>query len=388
MSVHKQFQENPNTIVQISNTSSSIAGKSTHKKAPYTGVIKTPSLKETEKRLIPKIKEFNGPLKKPQPKPPSAPASQNTLENITEAPARTKAQPSFNPIDETKLRETLETEIRAQIQEEMAANLSENKDAADQEIEKLKAHAKTIIDKEMAQYKETCMANIEQEKADIISKTKEDVEKKESALAQKTLKEKSTELLETINALAKKKKTTLQEAKEEILNFAFIIAKRIVQTELSTNPDTLNNIVLEALDKITDKDKVIIRVNSTDLEKVRNNIEHYLEIMTDIKNLEVQSDNRIESGGCIIETKLGYIDASLKTKLDAIQYAIAEVDRKTAPVTKAPEAPIQEVPTEEGSPATDEPDINDTEDDNDDSLDDDSFNDEESLDDDSFGDDS
>ena len=106
MSVYKQFQEEQNAVVQISNKSSSISDMPTHKKSPHKGIIKTPLLKETEKRLIPKIKQFNGPSKQVAVVPPPTTKEPNTIENKTEASSPPQQTPAIKPVDETTLRKT------------------------------------------------------------------------------------------------------------------------------------------------------------------------------------------------------------------------------------------------------------------------------------------
>ena len=47
--------------------------------------------------------------------------------------------------------------------------------------------------------------------------------------------------------------------------------------------------------------------------------------MPDIRTLEVHEDPRVEQGGCIIETRLGFIDSSISTKLASIEAALFKV---------------------------------------------------------------
>jgi flagellar biosynthesis/type III secretory pathway protein FliH len=44
-----------------------------------------------------------------------------------------------------------------------------------------------------------------------------------------------------------------------------------------------------------------------------------------MKYLEIQEDPKVEFGGCIIETKMGYVDASLTVKLETLSKAILAV---------------------------------------------------------------
>jgi flagellar biosynthesis/type III secretory pathway protein FliH len=135
----------------------------------------------------------------------------------------------------------------------------------------------------------------------------------------------SQELLATIGQAIKEKNEILNQSKSEILNLSLQIAQQIIKSEISLNPAVCMNIIAEALNKITDKDRVIIRVNRADLDYVKSNSGKLSKQIGDVKNLIIQEDYRVEQGGCIIETNLGYIDSTVTTKLDSIKKAIFQV---------------------------------------------------------------
>ncbi len=111
-------------------------------------------------------------------------------------------------------------------------------------------------------------------------------------------------------------------AKGDIIAIAVHAAERMISTQLTLSPAIIRDIVDDALRRITDKNKVIIRVNPSDsvwLKDHRDWLDHYSQ---DIKELIIQDDDRVEQGGCIIETKLGYIDSSIKSKLFSIEKAL------------------------------------------------------------------
>lgn len=136
---------------------------------------------------------------------------------------------------------------------------------------------------------------------------------------------KSLELVAGINALGQEKKRVLNQAKREILNLSTQIAEQILKSEISFNQAVSLNIVSEALGKITDKDHVTIRVAQADFEYINLNKDYLKEHIGDIKNLQIIEDQHASQGGCMIETDLGYIDATIETKVAAIKQAIFAV---------------------------------------------------------------
>ncbi len=196
---------------------------------------------------------------------------------------------------------------------------------AESELENYKKHSQRTIDAEIDSYKAARLKQIEKERQELLNKAYEEGLKKAKKEAETELQKKAEEILATINEAVKAKNTLLKEAKQEILQLGLKVAQQIVKTEISLNQEACNTIILEALNRVTDKDRVIIRVNKSDAEMVRGNLDHLLTLMPDIKKLEVQEDSRIEQGGCIIETKLGYVDATLTTKLSLIEKVLLRV---------------------------------------------------------------
>lgn len=181
------------------------------------------------------------------------------------------------------------------------------------------------VDQDIQQYKVEKTSQIETEKKRILDNAyREGIEKGKIA-GEEALQEKSQELLRTINSVIEDKNKILKNARGEILRLAMKIAEQILKSEISLNQAVCVNIVSEAISKITDKDRVIIKVNRADADFVRANKDRILSHMSDVKNLAIQEDPRIEQGGCIIETKMGYIDSTVSTKLESIEKAIFKV---------------------------------------------------------------
>ena len=107
-----------------------------------------------------------------------------------------------------------------------------------------------------------------------------------------------------------------------MINLAVDIAKKIVQTEIKTNEDALKGIMVEALAKISDSDRVIIKVNKENIDEFRDMLPFIKTKLPGIRNINVAEDITVEPGGCAIETDFGFIDATVNTKLSIIKQAM------------------------------------------------------------------
>ncbi|WP_434524020.1 HrpE/YscL family type III secretion apparatus protein [Photorhabdus asymbiotica] len=81
-------------------------------------------------------------------------------------------------------------------------------------------------------------------------------------------------------------------------------------------------VVREALSLVSNQKQVILRVNPEQAATVREQISRVHKDFPEIGYLEVTADARLDQGGCILETEVGIIDASLDSQLDALMSAI------------------------------------------------------------------
>jgi flagellar assembly protein FliH len=130
------------------------------------------------------------------------------------------------------------------------------------------------------------------------------------------------EAFKTLNEAVKEKTKIVKSAEPEILKLSIKIAEQIIRSEVQLNQDICMKIIAEAVSKITDREKVIIRVNQGNLDQVKRNKDRLASLIDGVKNLSIVEDSSIESGGCVVETDLGFVDAKISTKLKAIEDAL------------------------------------------------------------------
>ena len=133
------------------------------------------------------------------------------------------------------------------------------------------------------------------------------------------------EALDTLNQAVKARKKIMKDAETEILRLALKSAEQIIRSEVSLHRDVCLNIVAEAINRVSDREQVIVRVNRDDAEYIKRYKDRLAGIVDGIRSFSVIEDNQVEPGGCVIETNLGYIDARISTKLEAIEEAFKKI---------------------------------------------------------------
>jgi len=134
------------------------------------------------------------------------------------------------------------------------------------------------------------------------------------------------EAMETINQAVKERENIIKDAESEILRLSIRVAEQIVRSEVSLHRDVCLNIVSEAIQRVSDREQIIIRVNREDLDQVKKHKDRIAGLADGVKSFSVLEDSHVEPGGCMIETNLGFVDARISTKIAAIEEAFKKAE--------------------------------------------------------------
>lgn len=112
----------------------------------------------------------------------------------------------------------------------------------------------------------------------------------------------------------------------EMVAFVLDIARQVIKTEVTQNPEVVQSVVRNAVRRVTDKSQVRIRVAVADAGRVREMRDDLMAVLDGIQNLEIVDDRRVGPGGCVIETQAGTIDAKIETQLAEVARALKVAD--------------------------------------------------------------
>lgn len=133
--------------------------------------------------------------------------------------------------------------------------------------------------------------------------------------------QKSEQIVEEARQL---KLSILNSVEKDIVKLALAIAKKIVVAELKSNPESILEVVREAISFLDQPENVTLRVNPEDMELLTLLREKgdFNDIENEVANFEIKTDNRISPGGAIIESDKGIVDAQLETRIASIEEAL------------------------------------------------------------------
>ncbi|MCL2043835.1 MAG: flagellar assembly protein FliH [Treponema sp.] len=117
----------------------------------------------------------------------------------------------------------------------------------------------------------------------------------------------------------------LTETERQIIDLVLLITRKVVKVISESQRDVIIANVTEALRKVRDTGTVIIRVNLADLKLATEHTKEFIKMLEGVKTIQVQEDSSIDSGGCIIETDFGEIDARIASQLAELEAKILEI---------------------------------------------------------------
>jgi flagellar assembly protein FliH len=111
-------------------------------------------------------------------------------------------------------------------------------------------------------------------------------------------------------------------AERQVVDLALQIAQKVVEKEVENMPDLAVNVIRGALEEMDARTAVRIRVSPDDEELLRRRWSQCVPPGIPAERIELQADERIQSGGAVIETTQGEVDAQLETKLAQLGNAL------------------------------------------------------------------
>ena len=108
-----------------------------------------------------------------------------------------------------------------------------------------------------------------------------------------------------------------------LLRLLFLVAKKIAMRDLEQHREAVWEILQHVVGGIQEDERVTVRISAEDLfflDSLQDKSGQKIESLTRIKFI---SDEKIKSGGCLIETEYGTVDATLEERLERTWQTLA-----------------------------------------------------------------
>lgn len=128
----------------------------------------------------------------------------------------------------------------------------------------------------------------------------------------------SSEFAEVILAAYQKRDLALRQVEGDVLRLSIKLAEKIIGREIKSDKQTIADTVATAMRNVRQQERLIIRVNPLDFPSIQE-FKSTLSHAGRAQFLDIEPDPKITSGGCIIESEVGTVDARLETQLKILE---------------------------------------------------------------------
>lgn len=112
--------------------------------------------------------------------------------------------------------------------------------------------------------------------------------------------------------------TYVKDIESQVVALGHLVATKILGRELATSSELVNEMVQGAVERLSMEERIRVRVNPSDLDRVHATESELRERFSRITHLEIIADDSIESGGCVAESDALYVDAQLSAQLNEV----------------------------------------------------------------------
>ena len=155
----------------------------------------------------------------------------------------------------------------------------------------------------------------------LLEKTKKECEKLRQKAKEQGFEEGLEKFNEQIFFLSDQLKALRLNIQQIVLPIALKSAKKIVAKELETFPETIVDIVMQAIHPVTESHQVTIFVSKEDKEILDTQKPRIKEILGHAEIITIQEKSDIQPGGCVIKTEGGMINATIENQWRALENA-------------------------------------------------------------------
>lgn len=220
---------------------------------------------------------------------------------------------------------------------EQAERIIEDSMYSKQEAERIKEEAKNEGNSIIQRYKDESERIIEDagiESAKIIQSAEEQHQEIVEAATQdgfnvgyqegreEAIRENAQLLMDTTEALNKLHAafpSAVKENEGKLIKLTIKVSEAMLKDEISSKPELCVKTLDRAIRRVSDLERVLIKVNPLDLDLILPKENYFKAILSDVQDFIITGHYAIPRGGCLIETNSGIIDGQFHTQLNIVK---------------------------------------------------------------------
>jgi len=116
----------------------------------------------------------------------------------------------------------------------------------------------------------------------------------------------------------------LETLEPQVVALVKLMTQRVVEAELRTTPESLQNMARRALSRLAGQFSVTLLVHPDDLEALKLHQVSLLDSVSGVDNLHILASDTIKPGGCIAQSEEMEVDARIETLVSRVLDALTE----------------------------------------------------------------
>lgn len=128
---------------------------------------------------------------------------------------------------------------------------------------------------------------------------------------------KYSDLTNLISELNEKTQHLDSQFEEVVITVSFLLAEAIIKREISKE-SIIKQVLEEALRKVIGANEILVRLNPADYESIIED-EKSFQLKDSFSQIKFEKDERIEQGGCFIESEIGNADGRISSQLNELK---------------------------------------------------------------------
>ncbi len=110
----------------------------------------------------------------------------------------------------------------------------------------------------------------------------------------------------------------------DLINLVISLTRKIVDRELTTGRDIIAATLEESLNQAMESREYVVSLHPADLEMAQKIAPELIERIRGLENLEFRPDPKISRGGCLLDSTVCSVDATMETQMDSVREFLQE----------------------------------------------------------------
>jgi flagellar assembly protein FliH len=121
-----------------------------------------------------------------------------------------------------------------------------------------------------------------------------------------------------------------EEARSDVLELAFALAKKIIEAELRSSPEALFSLVRAAVRRVGEARRIELRLSPQDAAVVHAALAENRAGLTTLTPVEIIADPSLQPGDCAVDSDAGLVDGRVDARMAEVRRAIEAAAEESA----------------------------------------------------------